>query len=275
MGSELITMKLRAIANAGLSRADRRAAMWVAMQPGCKPCGNSGCSSSAGGSGSSSSGSSFVYSKFADTHLQSSSKLEGELEGDSALADDTEAEESSVSSHPEVQKSMVWPFGGEHWCNAEGDHVHIVADLGHLMMGGDYEMSICSLGVMGTRYVRDGEPTLPAEIYLLPGQSTVVALGHIYSEIEIGTKLAIDVRQAHSSSQLVTTVNRDTSTDVKLETTGLQVGDKYEAVLESFNALSGVKSTLKTDRTMVIVKPEIQILDSRSFKITGGQIASK
>ena len=64
---------------------------------------------------------------------------------------------------------MTWPFGAEHWCNLEGAYLHIVSDMAHLA-DEDYETSICSLGVIGTRYVRDGEP-LPQEIDLAEGDS--------------------------------------------------------------------------------------------------------
>ena len=51
---------------------------------------------------------------------------------------------------------MIWPFGAEHWCNMEGTFLHIVSNMKH-MADQDYEVSICSLGVIGTRYVRNGE----------------------------------------------------------------------------------------------------------------------
>ena len=47
-----------------------------------------------------------------------------------------------------------WNYGIEIWCNLEGQYVTMVADLAHLT-GSVYEMSICSLGVMGAEYVRD------------------------------------------------------------------------------------------------------------------------
>ena len=50
---------------------------------------------------------------------------------------------------------MIWPFGAEHWCNLEGQYLHIVSDMS-LYADQNYETSICSLGVIGTRYVRDG-----------------------------------------------------------------------------------------------------------------------
>ena len=64
---------------------------------------------------------------------------------------------------------MTWPFGAEHWCNLEGAYMHIVSNMAHLA-DKDYETSICSLGVIGTRYVRDGEP-LPQMINLAAGGS--------------------------------------------------------------------------------------------------------
>ena len=46
---------------------------------------------------------------------------------------------------------MVWPYGAEHWCNLEGQYLHIVADLNDLYAASlDYEMSLCTLGVFGT-----------------------------------------------------------------------------------------------------------------------------
>ena len=52
----------------------------------------------------------------------------------------------------------VWNFGKEVWCNLEGRYMHIVADLNHLA-GQGYTMTLCSIGIMGTQYVRD--QTLP------------------------------------------------------------------------------------------------------------------
>lgn len=49
----------------------------------------------------------------------------------------------------------LWNFGKEVWCNLEGQFVTIVADLGALENLDSYEMSICSIGVMGTEYMRD------------------------------------------------------------------------------------------------------------------------
>ena len=48
----------------------------------------------------------------------------------------------------------LWNYGLEKWCNMEGQYMTLVFDLSHLR-GESYEMSICSLGVMGAEYVRD------------------------------------------------------------------------------------------------------------------------
>ena len=80
---------------------------------------------------------------------------------------------------------MIWPFGAEHWCNLEGKYLHIVSDMSQYA-DQEYNCSICSLGVIGTRYVREGEQ-LPAEIALELGESRQFNLQHIKSELEIGT----------------------------------------------------------------------------------------
>ena len=57
---------------------------------------------------------------------------------------------------------MVWRFGMENWCNLQGQYMHMVADLEeHAVNVGvaDSEyVSICSIGVFGTKYARAGDP---------------------------------------------------------------------------------------------------------------------
>lgn len=145
---------------------------------------------------------------------------------------------------------MVWPFGGEHWCNTEGDHVHIVADLGHLDT--DYEMSMCTLGLMGTRYIRD--KSIPTEVNVSAGDSFTLTVPHIYSEVEIGTELAINIRTS-SSTETIIIENQVSSTNVKIDASDLVEGDSFELTLDSYNTLSKVKSTLKKDVILVKVGP--------------------
>ena len=89
---------------------------------------------------------------------------------------------------------MVWPYGKENWCNLEGSHLHFVASLSHLMAAYEsFEMSICTVGVFGTKYVRGGDP-LPETIEIAQGEVTRLSVPHIYSEFAIGTTLAINLR---------------------------------------------------------------------------------
>ena len=55
--------------------------------------------------------------------------------------------EHNGQSYPNQQ---VWKYGGEHWCNMQGRYTTIVADLSHLV--GAYEMSLCNVAIMGTKY---------------------------------------------------------------------------------------------------------------------------
>ena len=63
--------------------------------------------------------------------------------------------------HDWKHHTNLWNYGHEAWCNLEGRYTHIVADLSHLA-GQGYSMELCSVGIMGTQYVRD--ETLPATL---------------------------------------------------------------------------------------------------------------
>ena len=66
--------------------------------------------------------------------------------------------------------AMSWRFGVEEWCNMKGRYMHIVADLSHYGNAGtDYKMSICALGIMGTKY--DHPSTIPTTIDVPLGQT--------------------------------------------------------------------------------------------------------
>ena len=69
-----------------------------------------------------------------------------------------------------VGQGMVWPFGKENWCNLEGRYLFMVADMSqHVSSAADSDkVSVCSLGVYGTRYIRNGE-SLPATIEIIQG----------------------------------------------------------------------------------------------------------
>ena len=53
--------------------------------------------------------------------------------------------------------------------------------------------SICSLGIMGTRYVRD-DP-LPERIEVLKDEILTISIQKAYSEFQIGTQIDMKQRQ--------------------------------------------------------------------------------
>ena len=87
----------------------------------------------------------------------------------------------------------IWNYGHEAWCNLEGRYTHIVADLSHLA-GQGYSMELCSVGIMGTQYVRD-EP-LPETLEIASEGLTTLTIPNIYSSMPIGNQLNINMRQA-------------------------------------------------------------------------------
>ena len=56
-----------------------------------------------------------------------------------------------------------------------------------------FEISICSVAVFGTRYIRD-EP-LQSTIEIEANRSVVFSVPHVHAEDVIGNHLAIDLRQ--------------------------------------------------------------------------------
>ena len=79
-------------------------------------------------------------------------------------------------------------------CNLEGRYVHVVADLTDLAYRHtNYQMSLCSYGIMGTKYVRDEPVASVIEIY--EGETSILTIPHIKSSYEIGTQLSINLRQ--------------------------------------------------------------------------------
>ena len=76
-----------------------------------------------------------------------------------------------------VTDKNFWNYGAEIWCNMEGQYTTIVADLSILSTA--YEMSVCSLGIMGTEYVRKTAP--PKAINLGKDEVTEIEVENIYS----------------------------------------------------------------------------------------------
>ena len=94
-------------------------------------------------------------------------------------------------------------------------------------------MELCSVGIMGTQYVRD--QTLPETIELLTDDLTSFTIINIYSAIPIGNQLNINLRQSLDNElSFVTFTELYSSTIIDIDATDIQPGD-YSLILESFD----------------------------------------
>ena len=159
-------------------------------------------------------------------------------------------------SYDAYSGATVWNYGKEIPCNLEGQYVHLVAYLSHLI--GSYEMGVCSFGIIGTKYVRAAS-LIPTSVEVTQGDTLSVFIPHIYSDFAIGTEMAIDLRQADGTElSFVTLINQSGTTEVFIDAIGVVTGDDYELVLQSFNALTTVQSSLKTDIIEVTVQSYVR-----------------
>ena len=142
-----------------------------------------------------------------------------------------------------------WNHGKEVWCNKQGQYVHIVADLSSY--GNDYTLSICALGIMGTRYIRDSQVPLALEVKA--GATYSFEVEKLRSEFRIGNVIDVNLRQ-DSSHKLdwVSIKQRDPSLIILSPTKDIRAG-KYTLALESFDSNSLVQSTLRTDKIYITV----------------------
>lgn len=121
--------------------------------------------------------------------------------------------DDSTNYHNNPRTSTkFWNFGKEIWCNLEGRYMHIVADLNHLS-GSTYSMELCSLGIMGTQYVRDEPVPETLQIFRESQSTETINILHIYSTLTIGNTLQINMRQRSGSElDFVSLINHDYST---------------------------------------------------------------
>ena len=77
----------------------------------------------------------------------------------------------------------------ENWVNLEGKYLHLVADMS------PYDtdtVSVCSLGIFGTRYDRD--EAIPTSMSVIQGKIVTITVPHIYSFYSIGNTIDINLR---------------------------------------------------------------------------------
>ena len=85
------------------------------------------------------------------------------------------------------------------------------------------EVSICSIVVFGTRYIRK-EP-LPEIVDVQTSNPSVLIVPHVYAENFIADKLVINLRQkAGSELRFVTLINGATSNEVVIDATDVLPG---------------------------------------------------
>ena len=143
----------------------------------------------------------------------------------------------------------VWAWGKELWVNMQGRYIHFVADYSHRSGA---TVSICTLGIMGTKYVRD--TPVPTELTLNAGETLTLTVEDIYAEIAIANTLIPIVRQATSSALDWVSISSsgNGASEILLDATTLTAGE-YKIILESIDANSSVGSVLKTDEIAVTV----------------------
>ena len=183
---------------------------------------------------------------------------------------------SSSYLYDSDKNHYLWNFGKEVWCNLEGQFVTILADLSALANEDWYTMSICSLGVMGTEYVRDKKP--PTTIQLNYMEAYTLSVENIYSKETIGNVLDIQQEQASGSTLSWVTIIQGSPTSVTLSPDPKIAAGAYTLKLRSFDNNSGSKSTLKLDEITInlvqqfsraesVKTVEVKQNDNSSFKL--------
>ena len=146
-----------------------------------------------------------------------------------------------------------WMYNSETWCNMQGRYTHIVKDFTSVfVLDPNFESSICTVGIMGTKYVRDELVT--ASVTTVEGVTATFDVQHIYSETPIGNILGINLRQKVGAELSFVTLSYGTAgyTTVLIDTTATT--GSYNLVLESFDNNGTVKSTFVTDTVSVVIE---------------------
>ena len=115
----------------------------------------------------------------------------------------------------------------------------------------EYSISLCSVGVMGTKYKR--ETPASTTVTVEEGSTAFFEIDKIISEYEIGNILNIALRQETGFELDFVTFEEFTSyTIVHLDATTVLAGT-YELVLQSFDTNGGVESTLMSDTVTITI----------------------
>ena len=143
----------------------------------------------------------------------------------------------------------------------------MVADMSqHVSTAADSDtVSICSVGVYGTKYVRNGDP-VTTSIEIVLNQSQTISIERIQPSITIANQQDIKLRQKSNLGFITITENASFS-DVLIDTTGQSIGE-YTLILESFDSLSVAQSALKTDTIAIKICHVNELLQTWSVPST-------
>ena len=134
--------------------------------------------------------------------------------------------------------------------------MHIVADFSHLS-GQGYQMSICSLGLMGTEYVYDTDPP-PASADVSQMQTSTLSISNIKSALSIGNTLDPRVRQKQGSGlSWATIIQGIAGIQIQLSPQASVAPGAYTLFLEYYDNNSSVGSILKSHTIALTVKKQI------------------
>ena len=84
-----------------------------------------------------------------------------------------------------------WKLGTEIWCNKQGRYIDVSFVMDSFADGATFEMSICTLGIMGTKYVLKEGEIMPTTISVEHLDTKVVSIPLVESKFEIGDILDI------------------------------------------------------------------------------------
>ena len=111
---------------------------------------------------------------------------------------DTTGVQNSGYYQYDQYSSGDWRYISETWCNLQGQYTHIVRDFADVYASATYYYpSLCSVGVMGTKYVRN--TPAPTTATVIQGQTSSFVIENIVSDIAIGNILDINLRQDPNS----------------------------------------------------------------------------
>ena len=126
---------------------------------------------------------------------------------------------------------------------------------------------MCSLGIFGTKYIRD--QSVPSNLIIKKSQLYTLAVEPIRSFYEIGNTLEIYLRQQSDKVLSWVSITQGSTSKVTFDAASAQVGE-HSLYLESYdnNNIASVGSTLKLDIISITIEPDCVITDDAANGLT-------